>query len=263
MNKNFKNKYPFRLGCTSYVYPDNILPNVQKMAPIVDDIELILFESDDISNLPDKKVVTELKNIAKDYNITYTVHFPIDKDAGSQNQNERIKVYQQINKIVDLTQVLNPYAYLLHLQGISNDSTKQEINIWNGFCYEICEKITLIDDITPEKICIENLKYPLEWHMNIINQFGFSLCLDTGHLWLNCTNWEEIFAQNIHNTRVLHLHGVNEGVDHISLNKNEIEDLVKVLKIIKNGYKHIVTLEVFSINDIFHLLWEESYERFK
>ena len=36
----------FRLGSTSYVYPDDILPNVQRLAQAgdVDDIELVLFE---------------------------------------------------------------------------------------------------------------------------------------------------------------------------------------------------------------------------
>ncbi len=40
-------KRQFRLGSTSYVYPDDILPNVRKLMSSVDDIELVLFEVDD------------------------------------------------------------------------------------------------------------------------------------------------------------------------------------------------------------------------
>ena len=34
-----KPQLPFRLGSTSYVYPADILPNVRKLAPVVDDLE--------------------------------------------------------------------------------------------------------------------------------------------------------------------------------------------------------------------------------
>jgi len=34
--------YPFRLGTTSYIYPNHILPNVRKLKDCVDDVELIL-----------------------------------------------------------------------------------------------------------------------------------------------------------------------------------------------------------------------------
>jgi len=37
---------PFRVGATSYVLPDHILPNVEYLAPMVDDVELVLFETD-------------------------------------------------------------------------------------------------------------------------------------------------------------------------------------------------------------------------
>ncbi|MCU0508776.1 MAG: sugar phosphate isomerase/epimerase, partial [Anaerolineae bacterium] len=36
----------FRVGTTSYIVPDNILPNVEYLAPLVDDVELVLFETD-------------------------------------------------------------------------------------------------------------------------------------------------------------------------------------------------------------------------
>ncbi|MCX7010033.1 MAG: hypothetical protein NTY53_22795 [Kiritimatiellaeota bacterium] len=36
----------FRVGVTSYVYPADILPNVERLAGRVDDVELVLFESE-------------------------------------------------------------------------------------------------------------------------------------------------------------------------------------------------------------------------
>ena len=67
---------PFRLGTTSYIWPDDILPNVRQLAPLVDDIELVLFESDEYgSNLPDKDVIAELKQLALAYGLTYPTAF--------------------------------------------------------------------------------------------------------------------------------------------------------------------------------------------
>ena len=52
---------PFRVGATSYVIPDHILPNVEYLAPLVDDVELVLFETDEYgSNLPDTSVIERL-----------------------------------------------------------------------------------------------------------------------------------------------------------------------------------------------------------
>jgi len=72
---------PFRVGSTSYVYPDDILPNVRRLAADgdVDDIELILFEVDDgATNLPDLRTIDALCALAAQHRLTYSVHLPLD-----------------------------------------------------------------------------------------------------------------------------------------------------------------------------------------
>ena len=46
---------PFRLGTTSYIIPDDILPNVRYLAGKVKDIELVLFDIDEYCNIPDEE----------------------------------------------------------------------------------------------------------------------------------------------------------------------------------------------------------------
>src|SRR4030042_17899 len=99
-SQTIKTLFPFRLGCTSYVYPDDILPNVEKMAPLIDDVEIILFESEDSANLPDAQTVAGLQAIAEETSITYTIHFPIDRMAGSNDRKERAFEFKQIHAIV-------------------------------------------------------------------------------------------------------------------------------------------------------------------
>jgi hypothetical protein len=37
----------FRIGTTSYIIPAGIVPNVAYLAPQVDDVELVMFETDE------------------------------------------------------------------------------------------------------------------------------------------------------------------------------------------------------------------------
>lgn len=59
--------FPFRFGTTSYIIPDEIIPNVEFLKDRVDDIELVLFESDEFSNLPGRDDIGRLSDIADEY----------------------------------------------------------------------------------------------------------------------------------------------------------------------------------------------------
>ena len=43
--KSYKGIFPFKIGTTSFIYPDGYVQNVKMLAPYLDEIELILFES--------------------------------------------------------------------------------------------------------------------------------------------------------------------------------------------------------------------------
>ncbi len=105
-----------RIGTTSYIIPpDDILPNVRYLADKVDDIELVLFESEEMSNLPDEKTIRELSLLGESHDLSYTVHFPLDIYPGSRDQQERSRFLRTIERIVTLTEPLNPFGYVLHL----------------------------------------------------------------------------------------------------------------------------------------------------
>ena len=80
---------PFRLGTSSYIIPADILPNAHYLAGKVRDIELILFEVDDEqNNLPSPEVIDELINLAALYDLTYTVHLPLDLKLGADGSEQ-------------------------------------------------------------------------------------------------------------------------------------------------------------------------------
>ena len=120
--------YPFRLGTTSYIIPDDILPNARYLAGKVRDIELILFEVDDgPNNLPSPEVIEDLSQIAGKYDLTYTVHLPLDLKLG-EDSSERDQSLVKAKRVIDCTRALDPWAYILHLDGKSvRTSTNTEL----------------------------------------------------------------------------------------------------------------------------------------
>src|SRR5688572_29867355 len=114
---NIMKTHPFRLGTTSYIIPDDILPNARYLAGKVQDIELILFEVDDgPNNLPSLDVIDELSKIAQDHDLTYTVHLPLDLKLGDDGSN-RDQSLIKAKRVIDCTCGLDPWAYVLHLDG--------------------------------------------------------------------------------------------------------------------------------------------------
>jgi hypothetical protein len=59
---------PCRVGTTSFIYPDHILPNVRRLAPRVDDIEILLFDISDPADLPGEKELDELGSVENSVN---------------------------------------------------------------------------------------------------------------------------------------------------------------------------------------------------
>ncbi|MGC8827612.1 MAG: cobamide remodeling phosphodiesterase CbiR, partial [Anaerolineae bacterium] len=75
--------FPLRLGTTSYIFPAGLVDNVQRLAGMVDDIELILFETETMSNIPTPRILEDLRAEAKRSRLSYTVHFPLDLPPGA------------------------------------------------------------------------------------------------------------------------------------------------------------------------------------
>ncbi len=58
--------YPFRLATTSYIYKAGWAANVEKLAPCMDEIELVFFESRPDA-LPDIQEIKALRHLAKQH----------------------------------------------------------------------------------------------------------------------------------------------------------------------------------------------------
>ncbi len=243
--------YPFRLGTTSYIIPDDILPNARYLADKVKDIELILFEVDDgPNNLPSSDVIDELSQIAAQHDLTYTVHLPLDLKLG-ENGSERDQSLVKAKRVIDCTLGLNPWAYVLHLDGRSvRTSTDRElIKNWQDQSVRALEIVSEWAG-SPEKLAVENLEtYPLDFIQPVLDRIPVCRCVDIGHLWLDSHDPIPYLGAAMPRTRVVHLHGLAER-DHRSLVFMPLEKIQAVWsELIRLNYTGVLTLEMFSEED--------------
>ncbi|MDP6524818.1 MAG: cobamide remodeling phosphodiesterase CbiR [Kiritimatiellia bacterium] len=235
---------PFRVGTTSFILKDDILPNVRFLADKVDDIELLLFESDGQSPLPGEDVVEALASLATQHRLSYTVHLPLDAWIGSEDESVRSLSVAKHSAVIRRFLPLQPRGYVLHCR--LNDPPG-DLDRWREAVARSLDEI-LDAGIPPQRLCIEILDYPFEWIEPVVRAHGASICMDLGHVIAAGRSVTECIDQYLDRTEIVHLHGVDDKRDHRSLSKLPPDLLATILARLANDTKRdrVLTLEVFD-----------------
>ncbi|MFA6845066.1 MAG: cobamide remodeling phosphodiesterase CbiR [Sphaerochaetaceae bacterium] len=244
-----------RLGTTSYILPDNIIPNVRYLAPMVDDIELVLFESKEESNLPSPGDIRTLVQLSRDYNLTYTVHFPLDVYPGSFDAKVRQTTLETYLKIIRLTESLGSFAYVFHL---TPESFGLRASVDERHWLECTEQTLscLLErtGLAPSLFCAETLSYPFSLVLPLVRKLGLGVTLDIGHVWNMGFDENQAQSSLLPLARICHLHGVQGRIDHQSLVKGDPALVAGFLSALERQYAldgkdRVLTLEVFTQDD--------------
>ncbi|MDM8535996.1 cobamide remodeling phosphodiesterase CbiR [Desulfobacterales bacterium HSG17] len=246
--KSYKKKFPFKLGTTSFIYPDDYIPNAQMLAPYVDEVELLIFESTWPDSIPSTETIERLRIIGKETSLKYNIHLPIDVSLTASDPKVHEHGVRVLCQVIERTSPLCPSTYTLHLpfnRKLNNDKEikKRLDNACKGL-----EKI-LQTGIKSSLISVETLEYPFEWVKPLINDFNLSICMDIGHLFLYNFDPESFYDKFSDKISIIHLHGVRDKQDHISLEKLS-QDHMQIVKKILKQFKGIVSLEVFSYKNL-------------
>jgi len=256
-----KLKLPFRIGTTSYIWPADIMANVRRLKCLVDDVELVLFESACGGNIPDGKSLDELSRLNSEYGLTYTVHLPLDLNLGSVLPGERNSSLSLVKYLTRHMLSIRPRAFILHLN--PPDDIPGGIPSWQKAADDSLKKLSSFERVSPQAIAVENLSYPFSYAEKIVLDNGFSVCADIGHLIIMGVDPVEHLSRYFDRVTVIHLHGVEGGKDHVSLkhlNPGLLKEITGML--VKKGYRGILTLEVFTQADFeesMEILWENLY----
>lgn len=248
--RSYKNRFGFSLACPSFIYPDHILPNVSMLAPFVDEIEVLVFESTPADNLPPQDDIRQMAALAEKGQLSYNVHLPTDVSITDPDPDRQKQAIERIVAAADRTRPLAPVTWTLHLPFEENSKDAGTVQKWQKRAIDALERLLVRSGIAPRHISIENLDYPPEWMEPVAEAMDVSVCLDTGHLLeynFDILETFELFRPRI---TILHLYGdVAAGRGHLGLHRLDARHVPAVSRILE-GFCGTVSLEVFSFNDL-------------
>jgi adenosylcobalamin phosphodiesterase len=240
-----KDLFPFSFAVPSYIYPADISENLEKLQYAVDEIELLLFEGADFSNLPTEAEIEQFSALGRKSKLRYNIHLPLDMDICAVSAAERAQAVERLNFIVKLTAPLNPTTYTLHLYRQDRGTLEE----WRSNVRDSLGKLI----ITPGKISVETLDYDLRDIDDVLIEHGCGICLDIGHIIANGYDFAEIYRHFNKRVTIFHLHGVNQatGKDHLALGNLPEEQLAEIGKLISGTkFNGTLSLEIFSLGNL-------------
>lgn len=256
MDRQKRQRY-FRLGTTSFIYPDHIIPNVRKIGRFFDEIELLVFESIPDEVIPSAEDVKTLARLGKELDLTYNIHLPVDVSLTSASARERQKAADILNRVLERFARVCPTSHTLHLDrdralgdgdGIAawEENARKGLDLW----------VPGLDD--PAGISLETLWYDPGCLAGLVRDYGLSVCLDLGHHFKYGYGLLESLEQFRGRVPLVHVHGVDFGAvdpstglprDHQGLDRLRQDHLNGVVDFLAS-FRGTVCLEVFNLKNL-------------
>lgn len=241
--KSYKNRFPFRLATTSFIYPAGWADNVKYLAPYLDEIELVFFESDP-GSLPDTEEIQRLRTLAERYDITYNVHLPIDLDLGSTDDARCRSAVHSVCRLTSLTEPLEPSTYTIHLDFEGDAAETDRVVAWQERTSASMREIIAAGP-PPQMFSVENLAYPFEIAEPIVRNLGLGICFDVGHMHLSGGDVIAAWERYRDATTIVHLYGIGDKGEHLALDALPRRLAAQVIREL-DRFGSVVSLEVFS-----------------
>lgn len=255
-----KTTRPFRLGTTSFILPDHIIPNVKALGPHVDEIELLVFESQPETVLPSNDQIQTLQRLAAQFDLTYNVHLPLDISLSKGSEDERQQAIDALLKTLDRVAPLDATTHTLHLEMpdpvLSDTENTDRVNGWRDQMELTLDRF-LGQLNRPERLTIETLNYDFSIIEPVVRSRHLPICIDIGHGIKYGYDWLSLYRTDPSMVPLVHLHGVtNENgriKDHQGLGKMLHEQRQSILSFLET-YTGTVSLEVFNQEDLVNSL---------
>jgi sugar phosphate isomerase/epimerase len=242
-----KNAFPFTIACPSFVYPAGYVDNVRHLAPYVDEIQLLFFESR-AQSLPSHELIRQLADLAGTESISYNIHLPSDLFAGHPEAKERRRAVAVLRQVLDRCAPLAASTYTLHLNRNPDECAALAVDRWQTYLVDAVEQI-LPPHVNRRQISVETLDYPFEQVAPVIAAADLGVCMDMGHLMVHGVDITTFFERWQDRIRIVHLHGVDGASDHLPLDRLAGREMRAALDILQ-AFSGVVSLEVYSHADL-------------
>jgi len=120
----------------------------------------------DKRSIPSKRDLEELRRIAKDCNLTYTAHMPLDINLGSGVENKRKSSIDKVVSLMNHLYTLKPYSYIFHLN--LTKVAEKNIKRWRDRVNDSLRGVLRKTECSSKKISIENLDYHFRYIEDIV-----------------------------------------------------------------------------------------------
>lgn len=240
-------------GTTSFIHPAGWLENARRLADRVDDVEVLLFDPSGPGGLPSAREIQGLVHLARETDLGYTVHAPLDLALGSADATRRRASVASVVEAARATAPLEARALVVHLVLGEREGgpPPADLGAWRRRAEGSLEEI-LAGGVPRETLCLETLDYDFALAEPVLDALGLSAALDVGHLARDGRPFDDVLARNLRRTRVVQLHGTAPGGrDHRSIRHYPRADAVRLLRALTGaGWDGVLTLEVFGEADL-------------
>ncbi|OHD69784.1 MAG: hypothetical protein A2W19_09405 [Spirochaetes bacterium RBG_16_49_21] len=249
----FKNKFPFKLGATSYVLSeeeDNLMANIRFVMERFDMIQLLFMGRDYLHEVMSPPIIRELEAARGKSGVLYTVHLPADLDLLNPEEERVRGSIGVIERIIAETRPLDIQGYILHLDRFLDGFGR--VDLTGAACRVFQSSLDMLADRLggdARNIYIENTTYDLTYFKDIIVDRPFPICMDAGHLFFFNQDYEgfiKIFGRRI---RQIHLHGFRDGKDHAAVSELKDAEMSKIVTF-QRKFSCPLLLEVFNLDDL-------------
>lgn len=243
------------------IFGNDLLENVRRLANVFDNIEIVLFHTPSLHNIPSREEVQKLREIGRRKHVTYTVHLPASLQVASAHSGTRTKHVQLAIDLIEKTLDCKPVYYILHIPYTRptlvprpgeyfNFEFMQSKRSWHQRARASLQKISSAVG-QYGKLLVENINYSPQSLLAFTATGLCGMCLDVGHLILGREDVGDVLKSFLATAREIHLHGAKGYTDHLSLTVLEPNRIDKWLNyLIQTNYEGIVNLEVFSREDL-------------
>jgi sugar phosphate isomerase/epimerase len=252
---------PFKIGAPSIVYGENLLNNIHLLAGMVDHIEILLFHTPTLHNFPSSADIKAVKNLGDSEGLSFSVHLPASLEIASRRRDKRQQSVEMTAELINLTSELEPTGYILHipvtpptLTAVPGQYlTANDQNTFDGWTRKAAESLVAIGGRigAHNNILVENINYSPVF-LEIFWKSGMcGFCLDMGHLMLGRQSVAKTLRQFMPVIKEVHLHGVLEDEEHLSLTVLDRTRLSRWINLLLDvDFNGIVNLEVFTPEDL-------------
>jgi sugar phosphate isomerase/epimerase len=240
----------FRLGTTSFIWPDTMVANVRRLGPLVDDVELLLFSVDE--DVPGADEVAELAGLGRDHALSFSVHTPLDASLASADDARRADGIAKVRRALDWGRPLSPSGYAVHVylgDREHDPEPPRDLDAWRTRAHDSLSALLAATGLPARALCLECIDYDFALIAPVVRALDLSVALDVGHLMRDGRQLRAMVDEWLPRTRLLQLHGTRaaDGRDHVSLSHARRDDVTWLLgTLVERDWNGVLTLEVFA-----------------